>query len=555
MRRAATYLLATVLLLAACGDPGLRDRSLMAKGAFALDAAAAAASRRPVKGSKPAPSVIGLVPDTLAPYYPDGAPLVLRFEDRTALQREALPELRAVAAQLPGLALPTDGVEVVLRKLLDLPESVTIDAQRPFALIPTPLGWAAILPTRSHEEAGGRMKPLDGVYCVAGDPEVVAAYEPGFRKGFCLPGDLSVVVAPEAVPRIGTLLTEACGALGPDFRWLDGCLGPLPTDIERVDFAVRVGQGGLRADLRLAPNRESPTAFYLEKMKPASSDAARWLPSNGTLYAELTARPLDWEGLFLNLARDLIPAPKLARSPELAALRGLLAAFGRDVSVMLDLTPEGLGTILLVADLDEVAATQAYFGSPEFARLLELIAGPGGQLDWKPDAFDRNGVSVGAITGNISRSRLQEWRGEGVLASTLSVLLRGPVICYVTTVSDKLCIVVGQTARPETERFIDHLRNGRASDNDHNLEAATLFPYRLAAASVDLAALFDGCREAAPYWHPQGRALKPLSLRWRLPASIAVTIEGGALRCAVRVRSAQLAEATAKIGAALASDK
>ncbi len=555
MRRAATYLLSIGLMLVACGDPGLRDRSLMAKGGFELDAAAAAASRRPVKGSKPSPSVIGLVPDTLAPYYPDGAPLVLRFEDRTALQREAIPELRAVAALLPSLALPGDAVENLLRAMLKLPEPVQIDAQRPFALIPTKLGWAAILPTRSHEEAEGRMKAIDGVYCVAGAPEVVSAYEPGFRKGFHLPGNLSVLVAPEAVPRIGSILTEAGGALGPDFRWLDGCLGPLPTDIERVDLALRAGQGGVRADLRLAPNRESPTAFFLEKMKPATSDAARWLPSNGTLYAELAARPLDWEGLFLNLARDLIPAPKLARSKELAALRGLLAAFGRDVSVMLDLTPDGLGTILLVADLDDVAGTEGYFGSSEFTELLALVAGPGGQLDWKPAAFERSGVQVGAITGNISRSRLQEWRDKGLVASTLSVLLRGPVIGYAATVSDKLCIVIGQTARPATERFIDHLRNGRPADNDHNLEAATLFPYRLAAASVNLAALFDGCREAAPYWHPQGRALKGMSLRWRLPASIAVTLEGGAIRCALRVRSTQMAEAAAKIAAALAAEK
>ncbi len=555
MRREATSLLLIGLLLAACGDPGTRDRSLMARGGVPMDAAAIAALRRPPKANRPTTSVIGLVPDPLAPYYPDDAPLVLRFEDTTALLREAIPEFRQVATLLPALGLPADPIDALLRRVLKLPEAVRIDAQRPFALVPTPRGWAAILPSRSHEESEGRMKALDGVYCVAGEPAIVASFEPGFRKGFCLPGDLSVVMQPAAVARVGSILNAASGPQGPDLGWLDGCLGPLPSDIERVDFALRAGQGGLRADLRLAPNRESPTAFFLEKMKPASSDAARWLTSNGTMYLELSARPLDWEGLFLNLARDLIPASKLARSKELSTLRALLAALGRDASVMLDLTSDGLGTILLVADIDDPGSTQRYFGSQEFADLLALVAGPGGQLEWKPDAFERHGTGVGAITGHVSRTRLQEWRNGGLVESTLSVLLRGPVVGYAATVSDKLCIVIGPRARPEAERFIDHLRSGRPTDNDLNLEAGTLFPYRLGAATINLAALFDGCREAAPYWHPQGRALKDLSLRWRMPAAAAVTIEGGALRCAVRVRASQVAEAAAKIGAALAAGK
>ena len=47
------------------------------------------------------------------------------------------------------------------------------------------------------------MKRLDGVYCVVGDPAVVATYQPALRKGFYLPGDISVRAEPVALRKLG----------------------------------------------------------------------------------------------------------------------------------------------------------------------------------------------------------------------------------------------------------------------------------------------------------------------------------------------------------------
>ena len=106
-------------------------------------------------------------------------------------------------------------------------------------------------------------------------------------------------------------------------------------------------------------------------------------------------------------------------------------------------------------------------------------------------------------------------------------------------------------ARAETERFLDNIVSGKSGRNEHSAEVDPLFKSRLVSVSADLAALFDGCREAAPLWNENGRALRTMALRWRLPVAAAVTVEGGALRICLRVPPRMLADAAAKILEAL----
>jgi hypothetical protein len=79
------------------------------------------------------------------------------------------------------------------------------------------------------------------------------------------------------------------------------------------------------------------------------------------------------------------------------------------------------------------------------------------------------------------------------------------------------------------------------------VQATTLFPQRLAAMSGDLGAVFDGCVEAAPYWSEDWSGLRTAALRSPIPGAAAVTVEGGALRIAVSLRPALLAEALARL--------
>lgn len=531
------------LLWAACVEQGPRDRSLIARVQPDLPARAASAWRNAPTRGKPSTSVIGLLPDPLAAFYPEDAGIVVRFDDFVSLQREALPRLREVQKLLPGLRLPVNDPADGVRHLLGLPASVAFDPARPFAFVLTSRGWAAIVPTRNLEAGGRRLKPCDGTYCVAGEPAVVAAYEPGFRRGFYLPGDVSVIANPHWVPTFATAVADLLEERGVPAGGLRD-LPDLPEEIERVDLAVRIDRTGLRVDVRLAPNRESPTAVYLERMRPSRAQTVQWLPPDATLYLELASAPLEWEGLVLNLlGAEATPRP----TPELRAMQRLVATLGQDAGAMLDLDAEGRGTALVFAELVDPSATTAFFESSDLRTLLTAIAGPEGRLEWNPDALERHGVTVGSITGHISRSRLEDWRRGGLLDSTLSVYLRGPAVAYVAIVGRRLCVAAGPRARADMERFLDRIQLETPGENEHLAEAEALFHDRLASGSVNLAELFDGTREAAPLWHERGRALKGLQLRWRIPASFAVTSEGGALRAAVRVAPKLLADAVVKI--------
>jgi len=553
--RTATHLALSCLALSCflaigCGDPGHRDRSLRARPDSGPQDRSPRLPRDP--GHAPSSSVIGLTSDPLAQLYAEDASLVVRLDDMTSLRREAAPQLRAVLKALPELGWSPGAPDALLRRILKLPESVVFDPLRPFAFVKTKAGWVALLPTRPREEAGDRLRALDGIYCVAGEPEVVKGYKPGYRKGFFLAGDCSIITRPDALPTIGRELAALLGPLGVRTDMLDNLVGKIPADVARIDFAFRFSQAGLRCDVRIAPARDSATALFLERMKPVGSEAMRWLPAGGTIYLELSSPVMDWEGLLLNLLRDSLRIPTESQAPGLHAMRQALSLLDRDAAAMLDLAPDGAGRLTLVARVSKPDAMRHFLASDGFKRLLGVIAGEEGRLEWTPDAFRRAGVKVGVITGHVSRRRIREWRNQGVAKATASFLMRGPVAAYVAMVDDKLCLLIGGHARTDTERFLDALvSGGHPARNEHHAEVDPLFLERLASASVDLAALFDGSREAAPFWCENGLALRDLALRWRLPAAAAVTIEGGALRFAVRVQPRQMAEVAAKIVAQL----
>lgn len=528
-----------LLLALGCGDQGLRDRSLMGS----VRPAYPVRHQRSTK-KRPSTAVIGLDADPLAQYYAENAPLIVRFNDFATLKRDTETWLGGVRARFPELGLPDDSPIALVRKMLDLPDTVPVDPLRPFALVRFDGGWVGVLPIRDRSNAGERAKALDAIYSVAGDPGLVATYEPSFRKGFFLPGHCSVIAQPGALADLGTTLTEAATRLGVDLRALDGLLQPVPGDIERVDIGLRFGRSAVRVDLRASPNPQSPTALALARIKPATPSAIRWLPSGGTLYVESLSPPLQWESLLLNMARDLLPRPEPETEANLLTLRRLLASFGAHAAAMVELGPDGSGKALLVAHLEDPRAAREFFVGEDRAHLLQVVAGPDGRLAWNPHAFDVWEVPVGSITGHIGRDRLLRWRQTGApLLASLATLLRGPVVTYVAVVDDKLCIVVGQGTRADAEKFIEHVRIGTPVDNDHNVAMASLFPQRIAAVSGDLANLFEGCREAAPHWHPRGRLLRELMLPVRLPAGAALTVEGGALRLAVRFELLDLCDA------------
>jgi hypothetical protein len=545
-------LVSILATLGACGDPGLRDRSLSRTvDARLSDSVHALVDQLPKKRPPKSP-IIGLMKDPLAALYAERSPLVLRFSELAALEKEAGEQLAEVARLLPGLGLPQGTPGQFLRQITELRSWVSLDSPRPFACVLTPEGWAAIVPTRDRSAVGMRLKPLDGIYSVAGTEEVVAAYTPGFRKGYYLPGHCSVIARPEALPKLGTKLTGLLEALGIDLTVLDGGFDFLSADVERVDISFRFLRASLRVDLRLAPSASSPTSLALERLQPQPSTTARFLPKGGTIYLEMCASPPDLKGLHHGLlgqpveTRAELPADRLA-------LREALRTLDQDVTCMLELEPDGTGRAILLAKLGRPDAVREFFRSEHMPELLQLVAGPGGRLVWRPGVFTRYGAPVGTVTGNISRSRLSTWRQGNAVQSTLGVLLRGPVVAYVAVLKSHLCVVVSQKSRADAERFLDTVRAGEPQFNEHVGMVHRLFRTRLMACSADLGALFDGGRVAAAHWHERGRELRDLDLRKRLPAACAVTAEGGALRVAVSLPPRALAEAVAKILEALDS--
>ena len=113
MRAATRIHLVLLALVCACGDLGPRDRSLLRS--VAKTPPPVTARKQPTADVS---SVIGLMIDSLAPYYADEATIVVRFEDMSSLMRKAGPRIAAVARLLPQLNLPQGTADALLRRAL-----------------------------------------------------------------------------------------------------------------------------------------------------------------------------------------------------------------------------------------------------------------------------------------------------------------------------------------------------------------------------------------------------------------------------------------------------
>jgi hypothetical protein len=168
-------------------------------------------------------------------------------------------------------------------------------------------------------------------------------------------------------------------------------------------------------------------------------------------------------------------------------------------------------------------------------------------LAFEPSAFERGGVEVGVLRGSVGASKLDGWRRRGWLRAWLARRLEASVEAFAARVGDRLCIVAGDRGRAEAERLIDRLRTGRPAPTGHEAEVAPLGTERFASFSVDLAALYDGTRHAAPDWLEEGEGFAAVKLRWRLPASGVLVADADHLRISIRLRPRLLAGAAARI--------
>ncbi|MDH3591567.1 MAG: hypothetical protein OER88_06795, partial [Planctomycetota bacterium] len=475
-----------------------------------------------------------------------------RFDALVVLQREAASALSTIHRIMPGLGLPDASAHELLKRLTGLPDTVRLSATKPFAIVFTEAGWAAVIPCKDVGPGGERMKALDSLYAVAGDPAVVEGYRPGFRKGFFLPGDCSVVTNLRGFSTLGSTLTRAFSVFHLDFSGLDAALPPMPEDVERIDLAMRFNTTGVRIDLRAAPQRDSPLARLLtiDALKPTNSAALATLPTSGTLYLESGTSPALLAALceaVLDPRSVYAERTDKQRRWRRAWQRGL-EVLGTNAGAVVDLEPDGSGTAIVVSHVSDSDAADEFFGSDEFATLLATAAGPGGNLRYKAAEFQRHGANVGVVTGHVSHERNLAWRrSKDKRLATLSMILRGPVVMYVARQENKLCWVVGKRSRAVMESLLDRLHSGTSSSTPRDLDIAALFSKRIASFTINLAELFDGLRDAAPYWHPNGARLQNQILRWGIPASGAITVEGDALRVAIRLAPTPMAEAYVRL--------
>ncbi len=559
MRR---YALVLFLLVASCGDTGFRDRSLSAK--LQVEARQRSVGdrilsnkRNPTKG-KASLSVVGLVPDPLATYYPEGAHTVVRFDALVVLQREAATALSKIREIAPDLGLPDLSPGHALKSLLGISSDVRISATKPFALVFSESSWVAILPCTDAKAGGARMRAVDALYAVAGEPDAIAAYRASYRKGFFLPGDCSVITTPEGLQSIGTTFTRALEKLRIDLTPLNRLVPKLPIHVERVDLTARFAVAGVRIDMRAGSRGNSEMAQLLRhpELRPTNSAALSALPPKGTLYVETGT---DAALLAQIMEGILDPQAKYAeRTEKQAAFRRAwqraLTVLGQNAGIVLDLEPDGSGVAMLVSHAPN-RSVDGFFGSDEMQTLLDAAAGEPGALQFKRAVFERAGCKVSSIRGSINHERNLAWRRSGgPFLATLSMLLRGPVLMHVARVDNKICVVVGKRSRAAMEALIDQLQSGNASTTAKDLDVSALFPQRLVSCTVDLAALFDGLRDAAPYWHEDGARLQNHRLRWSIPAAFAATVEGDAMRFTLRLAPKSIADAWMRLRAALATE-
>jgi hypothetical protein len=306
-------------------------------------------------------------------------------------------------------------------------------------------------------------------------------------------------------------------------------------DLARVDLAFRFGQAGLRIDARLGARPGSASAECLKSLRTRQPDSGGWLPADGTAYA-ICAAPLPDLSL---LARRLLGAQDLADSLARASV-----VLGHDTACMLDVDPDGSAALLCVSRIDE---KHQGVDPATLDLAIRKLAGEDGTLAFERGAFERGGIQVGVLRGSVGASRLDAWRKRGWMRAWLARRLESGVEAFAARVGQRLCIVAGDRGRAEAERLIDRLRTGKPAPTGHEEEVAPLGAHRFASFSVDLAALYDGTRHAAPDWMTEGERFASVRLRWRLPASGVLVADADHVRVSVRLRPRLLAGAVARI--------
>ena len=487
-------------------------------------------TRRPVLK----PSVIGLAADPLAPRYPRGADLVVRCADIATLDARFMETLEKVDRALPAYRLYELPPETQIRARFDLPDDAAVDRVRPFAFVRTKAGWVGVLPLRGAYADTSRLRRLDGGYAVAGSPEALAAYEPGLETGFHLPGAISVFATGDARAELGAALADAGKSAGMALPVLPGLPDAAFEHVARIDAALRFEQDRARLDVRLAPSadREAALSRHLASVHAHGGLAARWLPDGAAVEIATHCDAASWVDLagMLGLVGD-------ERTASLA--RDLLSVLGDDASVQLHLREGQPAVALLVADLAEPdqRAAARFLAGDGIETLLERLRTGDGRLSFKRGEFERNGVSVGAITGHFGRERIRDWRARGGVHAALATLLDGPVLVYVALSGNRLCAAFGERSRKDMEALLDGVGSGAPRRASPGAALDALRKSRLLGARVDLAPILR--RAGAP------------SPEHALPVSFAAAVDGGGLRFAVRVPAVDAANVAARL---LASD-
>ena len=519
-----TLLLISAVLLAACSDPGLRDRSLMnAVGRVTLPPDSLAAKRvRKHQHQSARPSIIGLREDPMGPLYPCDSQLIVRFADLSALQKHALPHLDEVATLLPGLGLPELPPGTLLRIRAGLPDSIVVNRVLPFAFVRTPNGILALIPVKGKLTDTHRVRRVDARYCVAGSEAAVKAYRPAATRGYYLPGDISVVAPRDAIAALSDRLGELAALEGITLPLPKGFPAVRPEEIERVDLALHFSDHDVRVDLRLAPDttREGALTALLAALQPRPTSALGYLPANGVVTLATTASIPTWSAL----ARALTQTQGI--------LDARFALLGDDTAATLVLDGDGPASLVLVSHLaaTDRDAVRSFLAGKEIKDLVAQAGGADGQLTYTPRAFKRHGVHIATIAGELDTATAKALRTSALIGPLAEQFTRGSIVVCIALVGDHLCIVAGERSRPVVEQIVARLA-GKGDAPDAN---ATLTKHLM-----DTPAL-EAHINLAPFFAHSAAA--------SLPVQFAVGAEGGALRMAARLPDIELAAVVRRLG-------
>ncbi|MFQ5844159.1 MAG: hypothetical protein ACE5JG_04145, partial [Planctomycetota bacterium] len=435
-------LLLLVSLVAGCAQEGPRDRSLLRVRTPAPAPPPAEPppevtppKPKPGKPKEPETSLAGLVPDSLSRLYPREPLAVVRFDDLVTLKHTAGPRLEELRYLLPELPLPTGSPLEILREAAHLPAELQVDDTRPFAFVLIEEGWTVLLPVEELTEAEG-LRPLDEIYLLAGPEAARTAYEPDGHTQQYLRGHVSVRLAPPAYGLAREVLGRLAGPLALD-------LPDPPEDFRRLDFACQFGVRDLRVDFRAAARRGSTTAALLGALEPKPSRAVRLLPPEGAVYLEWTVPP--------DLVRKVT-----GRAEDGGVLSSLWTG---DLACVLDLDQQGNTLLVLVAQTPNPETARRFWESETVQSFLTVEGEDEPRLRWTPAVFERHGISIGSLTGEIPEALLDAWKESGnPIIATAAFMLHGPIESYSGAIDDKIFLIVGHRSRSETERYLDRVR-------------------------------------------------------------------------------------------------